>query len=287
VEPTIFWGKLELSSAAGGLSCEVAGTKNVVNEPAGEADSVTTMLTRAQPCKPVGGECTSPEEIGFEAAGVIPEWGATGWPGKWVEEGPVLGEETFRGEIIKVQVNVVCYLGKEEIGSLLYVTGGPNKFGKTGSAEPRWINGTSATKPGEIVFDNMSGHLQAEAIAESPPETEVSPKVKITLGSNLIEDEGTETWGPKVTTGCRIKSAATFPNDEVETVETTKRIRMRNKRNPGKETGLATGSFSVEFKCGPLVTVPVEGTIKGALKVVGVAIAATTPLITMGSAIAP
>jgi len=273
-EPNIGWGTLELTSAAGGITCKNAAAGNAINEPSGEAHSEVVMFSTYE-CKAVGGECTPPAEETAVALNLQPGVPSVKgvWPGFSIEEGGI-GEEKFRSETTGIKVAIECWLAGEKLGSVTFVTG-PKVTGPEGTNTPAWLNqAPDSNKPSETIFDTKSGHLQAEAPAEVPGSTEGTGGVQTTAGSFIIKNPGA-TWGElsKVeetedntpTEPCRIKSAVTFPNNFVKTVISPTEIEMGGP-HPALATSAGTG---FEFKCGKFVIVPIEGTTKGKVKVSG------------------
>jgi hypothetical protein len=155
------------------------------------------------------------------------------------------------------------------------------------------VNGTSATKPSETSFEDPAketGHLYAMTEAELVKEETVEPTVKLTLNSPVLKDEGT-TWQTGVagapTAGCRAKAANLFPNEIVNTVQSTTELTLENKVNPTKNFGLANTVEPVKFNCGPLTTVPLQGTQHGKLKFVGYLDNSLTLSVTIGRFLTP
>jgi hypothetical protein len=245
-----------------------------------------------------GGECLPPAEERETAFNLTPDAVPnTGvWPSVIQEEGAV-NEGTFRsidesgsgaGEN-PIKVNFECYAAGEKAGALLFESGpvGP----ETGSSTPGVLNGTSATKPSETTFEVAeTGHLYALTEAELTKEETVEPTVKLTLGSPVLKDEG-KTWQAAVkgapAAGCRVKAANLFPNEIVNTVQSTTELKLENKVNPTKNFGLANTVEPVKFNCGALTTVALQGTTKGKLKFVGYLDNGTTPLVTVGRSTSP
>jgi hypothetical protein len=287
VQPTIGWGTVTLASSAGNITCKSAQAGNLANEASTEAHSEVVALTTYE-CKPTGGECAAPAE---ERAG-----GLNLAPGAWgsfmIEKGPIEGTEAFRSEVStppanQINVAVECTQNKApELPNLVFVSG-PKTTGPEGTATPRWLNGTTATKPSEVSFDTEAGHLQAEGPVEEPKEAETATETETVSGSATIKDKGTATWGAKVKAGCRIKSSATRLADTVKAVINTKEIELGNAVSEGKAPATVTGTEAGEFKCGPLVTKAIEGTTTGKVKTVGYLDNGTTPLITLGPNAAP
>jgi hypothetical protein len=76
-----------------------------------------------------------------------------------LEEG-VEGSGEFREEGWGIELNLECFKGGVNTANQLFKTG--LVLAETGTFTPRWLNGTSATKPSEASFDTESGHLDAE-----------------------------------------------------------------------------------------------------------------------------
>jgi len=291
-EPNIGWGTLELTSAAGGITCRNAAAGNATNEPSGEAHSEVSMFSTYE-CKAVGGECTPPAEETAVALNLQPGVPSVKgvWPGFSIEEGEPEEGLKFRSETTKIKVAIECWLAGEKLGSVTFTTG-PKVTGPEGTNTPAWVNqGPNAIKPSETVFDAKSGHLQAEAPAEIPGSTEVTPGVETTAGSFILKNPGA-TWGElsKVeetedntpTEPCRIKSGVTFPNNYVASVISPTEIKMG-----GPHPALATATSTFEFKCGKFVIVPIEGTTKGKVKVSGYKDGAPVPFLSLGTNLSP
>jgi len=122
--------------------------------------------------------------------------------------------------------------------------------------------------------------------AELVKEETVEPTVKLTFGSPVLKDEG-KTWQALIKTGCRVKAAKLFANDLVKTVLTTTELQVENEANAGKDSGLENTAEPVTFDCGALTAVPLEGTTHGKVKFVGYLDNQPTPLITIGTSVAP
>jgi hypothetical protein len=286
-QPTIGWGTLTLASSAGNITCKTAQAGNDINEASTEARSEVVALTTYE-CKPTGGECTAPAEVresGFSLA-----------PGVWgsfmTEAGVIEATEEFRSEVQlppanQIKLAVECSQNKEaELPNLVFVTG-PKTIGPEGTSSPRWLNGTTATKPSESSFDTKAGNLQAEGQVENPKEAETATEVETVSGSTTIKDKGTGTWGAKVKAGCRFKSSATRLADTVKAVTNTKEIALGNAVAETKAPATVTGTEAGEFKCGPLVTENIQGTTTGKVKVVGYLDNNVTPLITLAANASP
>jgi len=297
-EPNIAWGTLELTSAAGGITCSNAAAGNAINEASGEAHSEVTMFATFN-CKAVGGECTPPAEETAVALNLQPGVPSTKgvWPGFSVEEGAPEEGLKFRSETTGIKVAIECWLFGEKVGSLTFTTG-PKAVGPEGTNTPAWLNQCcDSNKPSENIFEgsgptSKTGHLQAEAPAEIPGSTEGTPGVEATAGSFIIKNPGA-TWGEssKVeetedntpTEPCRIKSAVTSPTSFVKLVKSPTEIEMG-----GPKPALATATVPFEFKCGKFTVVPIEGSTKGKVKVSGYLDGPLpVPHITLGVASAP
>jgi hypothetical protein len=304
--PIISWGTAKEESAAGVITCKNAVASDFENLAGPVAVSRVVMFATYE-CKASGGECLPPAEERATALNLVNLTPATApgkgvWPSVLQEEGAV-GEGTFRsidksgtgaGES-PIQLNIECYAGGEKVGSLLFQSGEVKTAGGTaiGSSTPLVLNGTNATKPSETSFEDPTqetGHLYAPTEAESVKEETVEPTVKLTLASPVLKDEG-KTWqtavpgSPKA--GCRVKAANLFPNEIVNTVQTTTELTLENKVNPTKNHGLANTVEPVKFNCGALTTVPLQGTTKGKFKFVGYLDNGTTLGVTVGRFLAP
>jgi hypothetical protein len=295
--PVISWGTAKEESAAGIITCKNAAAANNKNE-AGPIAHSEVVLFASYECKATGGECLPPAEERATAFNLTPDTVPnTGvWPSVMQEEG-LVNEGTFRsidksgsgaGEN-PVKVNIECYAGGEKVGALLFQSG--PVLTETGSSTPGVLNGTSATKPSETTFEVAeTGHLYAPTEAELVKEETVEPTVKLTLGSPVLKDEG-KTWQTAVpgapAAGCRVKATNLFPNEIVNTVQTTTELTLENKVNPTKNFGLANTVEPVKFNCGALTTVPLQGTTKGKFKFVGYLDNGTTPLVTVGHSNTP
>ena len=298
--PIIAWGTLKLESAAGTIQCGNAFYGQDTNTAAGKAASEVIAFMSFQ-CKALGGEfCMPPLEE--RATGLnltpdaVPDKGI--WPSVNVEEGVPNAAERFRSYDLSglgpgenpIRVNIECYATNgEKVGNLLFHTGA--NLGE-GSSTPLIINGTTATKPSEISFEDPrkeTGHLMATTEVELVKEEVVEPTVRITLGSNVLKDEpGGAKFAALIQPGCRVKATNLFPNDIVNTVAASREtLTLQNNVNPGKENGLATATEAVKFNCGGLTPVRLEGTTKGQIKFVGYKDKSTTPLVTIGSSISP
>jgi len=294
-EPNIAWGTLELTSAAGGITCKNAAAGNAENKLVGgvnEAHSEVTMFSTYE-CKAVGGECTPPAEETAVALNLQPGVPSVKgvWPTVSFEEGEPEEGLKFRSETTKIKVAIECWLAGEKLGSVTFTTG-PKVTGPEGTNTPAFLNqGPNAVKPSETVFDAKSGHLQAEAPAEIPGSTEGTPGVESVAGSFIIKNPA-GTWGPTSlvkktevehpTEPCRIKSGVTFPNNFVKKVTSPTEIEMG-----GPHPALATATSAFEFKCGKFVIVPIEGTTKGKVKIVGYKDGAPVPFISLGTNLSP
>ena len=76
-----------------------------------------------------------------------------------LEEGEE-GSGQYREEGWGIELNLECFKGGVNTGNQLFKTG--PVLAETGTFTPRWLNGTSRTKPSEASFDSSSGHLYAE-----------------------------------------------------------------------------------------------------------------------------
>jgi hypothetical protein len=144
---TIGWGTLTLESSAGSTTCHSAQAANVENTVA--AGTQETRLLATWECKALGGKCAGSEAR--LTAKSLP-WMATA-----LEEGPGL----FRQEFSGIELASECYAGGKLTEDLTFKGGPP--LGGTGTWAPKVQNGTSATKPTEVIFDTGSGHLYAES----------------------------------------------------------------------------------------------------------------------------
>jgi hypothetical protein len=300
--PVIAWGTHQVAWSTSIATCKTAVASDIENLAGPVAVSRVVMFA-AYECKASGGECLPPAEQRVTAFNLVnltpltaPHKGS--WPSVIQEEGTV-GEGTFRsidksgsgpGEN-PMQVNVECYTGGENTGSLLFETG--TVGAETGTSTPLILNGTTATKPSETSFEDPlkeTGHLYALTEAELTKEETVEPTVKITEGSPVLKDEG-KTWqtgvagAPKA--GCRAKAGNLFPNEIVNTVKTTTELTLENKVNPLKNFGLANTVEPVKFNCGALTTVPLQGTQGGKYKFVGYLDNNTTLVVTVGRFLTP
>jgi hypothetical protein len=147
--PLIGWGTLTLESSAGTATCHTAQAANVENTAGAATKEV--VLFAAFECKQVGGSCTAGEQRA--TPGHLP------WQGTMLEEG-VEGSGEFREEGWGIELNLECFKGGVNTANQLFKTG--PVLAETGTFTPRWLNGTSATKPSEAFFDLASGHLDAE-----------------------------------------------------------------------------------------------------------------------------
>jgi hypothetical protein len=282
-QPTIGWGTLTLASSAGNITCKTAQAGNDFDQASTEAHSEVLGLITYE-CKPTGGECTAPAEVRASGLNLAP--GA--WGSFMTEVGGIELAEEFRSEVqtppaSQIKLAVECSQNKEaELPNLVFVSG-PKSIGPEGTSSPRWLNGTSATKPSEASFDAKAGNLQAEGQVESPKEAETATEVETVLGTTTLKDKGVATWGAKVKAGCRIKTSATRLAETVKAVTNSKEIDLGNAVAETKAPATATGTEAGEFKCGPLVTENIVGTTTGKVKVVGYLDNGTTPLITLGT----
>ena len=296
--PVIDWGtaKFEFGQP---VQCKTAAAGNDTNTAAGKAASEVVMFATYE-CKG-SGECSPPAEQLATAVNLTPDAVPnTGvWPSIIVEEGPANAEEKFRAYDLSgtgagenpIKVKIECFAGGENVGNLLFQSGEvKTPVGHVvGSSTPLITNGSSPTKPSETNFEDPlkeTGHLYAASEAELVKEETVEPTVKLTFGSPVLKDEG-KTWQALIKTGCRVKAAKLFANDLVKTVLTTTELQLENKANPGKEIGLENTVEPVKFNCGALTPVPIEGTTKGKVKFVGYLDNQPTPLITIGTSVAP
>jgi hypothetical protein len=304
--PVISWGTAKEESAAGIITCKNAAAANNKNE-AGPVAHSEVILFASYECKATGGECLPPAEERATAFNLTPSSSPDNgvWPSVLQEEGAV-NEGEFRsidksgtgvGEN-PVKVNIECYLLGEKVGNLLFKSGTVETKGGTavGSSTPLVLNGTTATKPSETSFEDAkkeTGHLFAPTEAELTKEITVEPTVGLTEGSPILKDEPAgKKWQTAVpgapAAGCRAKAAKLWPNEIVNTVSPTgETLTLENKVNPGKNFGLTTTVEPVEFRCGTLVEIPLEGTTKGKFKFVGYLDNNTTPLVTVGHSNAP
>jgi hypothetical protein len=293
--PVIAWGTAKLTSAAGTITCKNAAASTNENTAAGKARSIVLMFATYE-CKASGGECLPPAEERATAFNLTPDSSPnTGvWPSNTVEEGVVNAEEKFRSYDLSgagagenpIKVNIECFLGGENIGSLLFGSG--PVLTETGSSTPLVLNGTTASKPSETSFEDPlkeTGHLYAATEAELVKET-AGELVSTTTGSNKIGDVG-KSWAAVVKAGCRIHSEAIFPNAVVKELNSTTELTFENKVNPTKDFAVKTGNFGAEFRCGALTVVPLQGTTGGKFKFVGYLDNATTPLVTIGTSASP
>jgi hypothetical protein len=147
--PLIGWGTLTLESSAGTATCRSAEAANVENTAGAATKEVVLFVTWE--CKPIGGSCTAGEQRATPRH--LP------WQGTMLEEGEE-GSGTFREEGWGIELNLECFKGGINSASQLFKTG--PVLAEAGTATPRWLNGTNATKPSEVFFDAASGHLYAE-----------------------------------------------------------------------------------------------------------------------------
>jgi hypothetical protein len=293
--PVIAWGTLKLESTAGTIQCKNSEYIEDTNTTAGKAVSEVVAFTSFG-CKAMGGEfCVPPEEERSTGVNLTPDASPdTGvWPSGIVEEGLVDAAEAFRSYDMSgaggnpIKLNVECYATNgEKVANLLFHTGAvPGE----GSSTPLITNGTSATKPSEISFEDLkkeTGHLMAATEIESPKEEIMEPAVKVEAGMPILKDEGTPMWAPIIKPGCRVKANNLFRNDLVKNpILSPTVLQLENKVNPGKENGLLTIVEPVKFNCGPLIPSAAEGTTKGKLKFVGYLDNGTTPLITIATSL--
>jgi hypothetical protein len=187
-------------------------------------------------------------------------------------------------------VNIECWLGTDNIGSLLFQSG--TVLGEAGSSTPLVVNGTTPAKPSETSFEDHNvaepdndGHLFAATEAELVHETTVEI-INTVAPSNRISTTAPK-WQAIVKAGCRVHSEALFPNEVVKELNGATELTLENKVNPGKNIAVKTGTFGSEFRCGALTVVPLKGETKGKFKFVGYLDNATTPLVTLGSSATP
>jgi subtilase family serine protease len=147
--PLIGWGTLTLESSAGTATCRTVQAANVENT-AGAATKEVVLFASFE-CKPVGGSCTGGEQRATPRH--------QPWTGTMLEEGEE-GAGNFREEGWGIELNLECFKGGVNTANQLFKTG--PVLAETGTFTPRWLNGTSATKPSEVFFDPASGHLYAE-----------------------------------------------------------------------------------------------------------------------------
>src|SRR5262249_18328225 len=156
-----------------------------------------------------------------------------------------------------IKVKIECYASTgEEVENLVFQSGGP-VLGKHGSSTPLIINGSSATKPSELSFEDPlkeTGHLYAEALIELPKEEIVEPMINGLGGPPAkLKDEGKSWVSPPIAPGCRVKSEALFPNEIVASIgPKPDEMTLENKVNPTKNFVLKAGIFPTKFNCGPL-----------------------------------
>ena len=299
VIPMISWGTAKLESALGTIQCRNAAAGNNTNlEEAGKlkAKSEVVMFATYE-CQSLAGECNPPAEERVTGFNLTPDSSPNKgvWPSITVEEGPANAEEKFRSYDLSgagagenpIKVNIECFAGGENVGSLLFHSGEP--FGA--SSTPILVNGSSATKPSETSFEDPkkeTGHLFSEAPVELVKEETVEPTVKNVsapgVAPAVIKDEG-KTWAAIVKAGCRVKSEALFPNEIVASTTGGNEATLENKVNPTKNFVLKPGSFPTKFNCGALTVVPLEGTTKGQFKFLGYVDKGTNPLINIGSSL--
>jgi hypothetical protein len=293
--PIIAWGTAKLESAAGIITCKNAAASTNENTAGGKSHSIVLMFATYE-CKATGGECVPPAEERATAFNLTPDSSPnTGvWPSNTVEEGPANAEEAFRSYDLSgagagenpIQVNIECFLGKDNIGSLLFASG--PVLTETGSSTPLVLNGTKPSIPSETSFEDAkkeTGHLYAATEVEAVKET-AGELIATVAGTPVIHDVG-KSWAPVVKSGCHVKSEALFPNEVVATVNTATEITLENKVNPTKNEAVKTGNFGAEFGCGARAIVPLQGTTKGKFKFVGYLDNATTPLVTIGTSASP
>jgi hypothetical protein len=295
--PVISWGTAKEEWASGIITCRHAAAATDTNLAGPVARSEMILFTSYE-CKPTGGECLPPAEQRWTAFNLTPDSSPnTGvWPSVMQEEG-LVNEGTFRSIDLSgsgagenpVEVDVECYAGGEKVSGTLFKSG--PVLTETGSSTPGVLNGTSATKPSETTFEVAeAGTLYAGEEAELVKEETVEPTVGLELGHPTLKDEG-KTWQTAVpgapAAGCRVKAKNLFPNEIVNTVNSTTVLTLENKVNPTKNFGLANTVEPVKFNCGALTTVPARLALKGKYKFVGYLDNGTTPLVTVGRSISP
>jgi hypothetical protein len=145
----IGWGTLTFESSAGTATCHAAQAANVENTAGAATKEV--LLFATWECKPIGGSCTGGEQRA--TPGHLP------WQGTMLEEG-VEGSGEFREEGWAIELSLECFKGGVNTANQRFKTG--PVLAETGTFTPRWVNGTTATKPSEVSFDAGSGHLYAE-----------------------------------------------------------------------------------------------------------------------------
>jgi hypothetical protein len=291
--PVIAWGTLKLESTAGIIQCKNSEYLEDTNTTAGTAASEVVAFTSFG-CKAQGGTfCVPPEEERFTGVNLTPDASPdTGvWPSVAVEEGVVDGAEAFRPYLTggnPIKLNIECYATNgEKVANQLFQSGPPHV--PEGTSTPLILNGTTATKPSEISFEDPkkeTGHLYAETEIEAPIEEVMEPAVQVELAMPVLTDMPGP-WAPIIKKGCRVKANNLFRNDLVKEVFLPKVLTLENKVNPGKEVGKATIVEPVKFNCGPLIPASLEGTTKGKLKFVGYLDNNVTPLITIGTSASP
>jgi hypothetical protein len=147
---TIAWGTVTLEDTAGTVTCKTASAANIEDTTTAARDE--TELFATYECKAVGGECVAKSGETRVGAQGLP------WLGAIVEEGE--GSEEFRQETSSVALNVECYKAGVLSEHTLFKSGSSGT--ETGTWTPKWLNGTTAAKPSEAVFDTKGGHLLSE-----------------------------------------------------------------------------------------------------------------------------
>jgi hypothetical protein len=147
---TIGWGTLTLESSAGNTTCHSAQGGNVENTAALPRQETVMLVTWE--CKAVGGKCAANEAR--LSAKSLPSTATV------LEVGEE-GSNTYRLEGSGIELDSECYVGGNATESLTFKSG--SVLGETGSWTPKVLNGTTSTKPTEVLFDPLSGHLLAES----------------------------------------------------------------------------------------------------------------------------
>jgi hypothetical protein len=160
VTQSISWGTLTLESSAGNISCHNAAAANNSNVPEAHTETVAFVTWE---CKPLSGECAE-EGLNEQAQALDFPWVAN------PREGPLA--EEFHGAFEKIEVNILCFKTAGEtppIGQLLFKTGAvPSEPTEIGTSEPLLKNGTSGSRPSEVVTTGEAGHLKAAQEATNP-----------------------------------------------------------------------------------------------------------------------
>jgi hypothetical protein len=174
--PVIRWGTVELISSEGGtLKCRTASAANNTNTAGGQAISEVVAFT-AYECKVTGGKCMPPLEERATAKNLTPDRAPNKgvWPSVVVEEGPANAAEKFRSYDLSgsnpgehpIELNIECWEPvKEKFEGATEFRTLPPVLGESGSSTPLILNGTTATKPSEISFEDPlkeTGHLYAQ-----------------------------------------------------------------------------------------------------------------------------